>query len=322
MASLKTKQHRLNFLLLTFLLLASISQAQSQPAIPELWGMRVHDEAKVLSAGFISQLENQLKTFEDSTSNQVAVLVLQTLDGFPLETYSLQVAEKWKLGTAKNDNGVLLLIVIQDRKMRIEVGQGLEGILTDAATSRIIRNEIAPAFRRQDYEAGIQAGIDAIIQTSSGEYRADENVSLEGTELTLKDKLLFGLFIFGILGVFSFFALFTPGCSGWGLYAFLIPFYAVFPMVVLGASGGVLALAIYALATPILKMILPKTEWGKKIAEKLKNSGNNSGRGGGWSSGGGWFIGGGGSGGGWSSGGGGFSGGGGSFGGGGSSGSW
>jgi uncharacterized protein len=309
-------------LFFAFLFLTGFAQAQSQPAIPELWGMRVHDEAKVLSTGFISQLENQLKTFEDSTTNQVAVLVIQTLDGYPLESYGIQVAEKWELGTAKNDNGVLLLIVIQDRKIRIEVGKGLEGILTDAATSRIIRNEIAPAFRRQDYEAGIQAGIDAILRTSQGEYQAEEGVSLECTELTLKDKLLVGFFIFGILGVFSFFALFTPGCAGWGLYAFLIPFYAVFPMVVLGANGGVLALAIYALATPFLKMILPKTEWGKKISEKLKNSGNSGGRGGGWSSGGGWFIGGGGSGGGWSSGGGGFSGGGGSFGGGGSSGSW
>ena len=309
-------------LFFAFLFLTGFAQAQSQPAIPELWGMRVHDEAKVLSTGFISQLENQLKTFEDSTTNQVAVLVIQTLDGYPLESYGIQVTEKWELGTAKNDNGVLLLIVIQDRKIRIEVGKGLEGILTDAATSRIIRNEIAPAFRRQDYEAGIQAGIDAILRTSQGEYQAEEGVRLEGTELTLKDKLLVGFFIFGILGVFSFFALFTPGCAGWGLYAFLIPFYAVFPMVVLGANGGILALAIYALATPFLKMILPKTEWGKKISEKLKNSGNSGGRGGGWSSGGGRFIGGGGSGGGWSSGGGGFSGGGGSFGGGGSSGSW
>ena len=256
-------------LFFAFLFLTGFAQAQSQPAIPELWGMRVHDEAKVLSTGFISQLENQLKTFEDSTTNQVVVLVIQTLDGYPLESYGIQVAEKWELGTAKNDNGVLLLIVIQDRKIRIEVGKGLEGILTDAATSRIIRNEIAPAFRRQDYEAGIQAGIDAILRTSQGEYQAEEGVSLEGTELTLKDKLLVGFFIFGILGVFSFFALFTPGCAGWGLYAFLIPFYAVFPMVVLGANGGVLALASYALATPFLKMILPKTEWGKKISEKL-----------------------------------------------------
>jgi uncharacterized protein len=320
MASLQKHLYQFFFLLILFM--SGFAFAQTQPAIPELWGMRVHDEAKVLSTEFISQLENQLKTFEDSTTNQVAVLVIQTLDGYPLESFGLEVADKWKLGTEKNDNGVLLLIVIQDRKMRIEVGQGLEGVLTDAATSRIIRNEIAPAFRRQDYEGGIQAGIDAIIRTSKGEFQSEDSVSTEATELTLQEKLMIGAFIFGILGLFSFFALFTPGCAGWGLYAFLIPFYAVFPMVVLGATGGVLALAIYALGMPILKMILPKTEWGKKIAEKLKNSGNSGGRGGGWSSGGGWFIGGGGSGGGWSSGGGGFSGGGGSFGGGGSSGSW
>jgi uncharacterized protein len=320
MASLQLSFHR--FFFISFLFLTGLAQAQSEPAIPELWGMRIHDEAKVLNAGFISQLENQLKTFEDSTSNQIAVLVIQTLDGYPLESYSLKVAEKWQLGTKKNDNGVLLLVVIQDRKIRIEVGQGLEGILTDAATSRIIRNEIAPAFRRQDYEAGIQAGIDAVLNTIQGEYTSEEAKGINDFEVMSKgEKLVIGIFIFGLLGVFTLFAILTSGCAGWGLYAFLIPFYAVFPILVVGASGGIIALIAYLILVPILKLIIPKTEWGKRIQEKIKENANNKNRGGG-NYGGGWFIGGGGSGGGWSSGGGGFSGGGGSFGGGGSSGSW
>jgi uncharacterized protein len=301
-----------------FILLLSFLSVHAQLAIPELWGMRVHDEAKVLSAQTVQTLEVSLKTFEDSTSNQIAVLIVSSLEGEVLEDYALRVAEAWKLGSAKNDNGVLLLISINDRKMRIEVGEGLEGPLPDALCSRIIRNEIAPAFRRQDYDGGITAGVNSIMLAIKGEYSAENTGSNTNNTMSTKDKVFVGLFVFGILFVFTFFALFTPGCAGWGLYAFLIPFYGTFPLFVLGTTGGLAALATYALGLPILKMILPKTEWGKSMAEKMKN--NNRSNGGGWSGGGGWFVGGGG-GGGWS-GGGGFSGGGGSFGGGGSSGSW
>lgn len=307
-------------ILLFTLIFFSFFAVKAQLVVPELWGMRVHDEAKVLSAQTAQQLENSLKVFEDSTTNQIAVLIVPSLAGESVEDYALKVAEAWKLGTANNDNGVLLLISINDRKMRIEVGEGLEGPLPDALCSRIIRNEIAPAFRRQDYDAGITAGVNSIMLAIKGEYNAEDtsggNNSID--TMSTKDKLIIGLFIFGILSVFTFFALFTPGCAGWGLYAFLLPFYGTFPLVVLGVNGGLAALAIYALGLPVLKMILPKTAWGKSIAEKMKN--NNRGNGGGWSGGGGWFVGGG-SRGGWS-GGGGFSGGGGSFGGGGSSGSW
>ncbi|WP_127121808.1 TPM domain-containing protein [Chryseotalea sanaruensis] len=305
--------------LITLILLCGFV-VKAQLTVPELWGMRVHDEAKVLSAQTAQQLENVLKVFEDSTTNQIAVLIIPSLEGESVEDYALKVAEAWKLGTEKNDNGVLLLISINDRKMRIEVGEGLEGPLPDALCSRIIRNEIAPAFRRQDYDAGIMAGVNSIMLAIKGEYNTENNAGGENSldSMSTRDRVLIGLFVFGILFVFTFLALFTPGCAGWGLYAFLIPFYGTFPLVVLGVNGGLAALATYALGLPILKMILPKTAWGKTMAEKMKN--NNRGNGGGWSGGGGWFIGGG-SGGGWS-GGGGFSGGGGSFGGGGSSGSW
>lgn len=157
------------FLPLFFLL--SFTLVSAQRAIPELWGTRVHDDAKVLSPAAVQQLERELKVFEDSTSNQIAVLIIQSLDGDALEDYSLRVSEAWKLGNAKNDNGALLLIVIGDRKMRIEVGQGLEGVLTDALSSRIIRNEIAPPFRRQDYDSGVAAGVRAIMAATKGEYK-------------------------------------------------------------------------------------------------------------------------------------------------------
>ncbi len=145
----------------------------AQLPVPELRGIRIHDEAKVLSAGFVNTLEHQLKAYEDSTSNQISVLVIKTLQDEPLEEYALRVAETWKLGQAGKDNGILLLIAIDDRKVRIEVGEGWEGVVPDAIASQIIRNEIAPAFRQNNYEGGISAAVKALIQAIGGEYVAD-----------------------------------------------------------------------------------------------------------------------------------------------------
>ncbi len=285
--------------------------------MPELWGQRVHDEAHALQQSTADQLEKSLKAYEDSTSNQIAILIVQSLDGDVLEEYSLRVAEKWKLGQKEKDNGVLLLIAVEDHKMRIEVGQGLEGVLTDALSNRIIRNEIAPEFRRGDFDAGVIAGINGIIKGIGGEYKADDVSTSE--DLTISEKIFVGLFLLVVLGIFTVIAVFVQGCAGWGLYAFLIPFYAFFPWIVIGTTAGIGLLIIYIIGMPILKMIIARSAWGK---EKLKkwNSSSASGRSSGssWSSG-------------WSSGGSSwsssdssssFSGGGGSFGGGGSSGGW
>jgi uncharacterized protein len=286
----------------------------SQKAIPELWGQRIHDEAKVLSQNTIDQLEVQLKKYEDSTTNQIAVLIIPSLAGDILEEYTMRVVEKWKLGTKKNDNGALLLIVTDDHKMRIEVGHGLEGVLTDAQSNRIIRNEMAPHFRRGDYDTGVTAAIQAMINAIAGEYIANDTGTGTTAELGLKERMLIGLFVFSILGVFTFIALFSQGCAGWGLYAFLIPFYATFPLFILGITGGVGLLGLYIIGIPIAKLILGKSAWGQKKMMKWQSTGGRKGSG--WSMGSGWGSSGGGG------GGGGFSGGGGSFGGGGSSGSW
>ncbi|HWA33577.1 MAG TPA: TPM domain-containing protein [Cyclobacteriaceae bacterium] len=307
---------------LIFILLLCLSPlADAQKKIPELWGHRVHDEANVLSSAAVDNLERRLKIFEDSTTNQLAVLIVSSLEGEPIETYSIKVVEAWKLGTEKNDNGVLLLVSIGDRKVRIEVGQGLEGVLTDALSNRIIRNEIAPNFRRGDYEGGIVAAVDAIIKATKGEYKADNITSRrKGGRGGIG---LFAVIIFVVLGVFTWTALFAKGCAGWGTYGVLTPFYFVLPGVALGNyTTGAYVFFAYLIGFPILKLILARTAWGQGIAQQMEQSSRN--RGGGWSSGGGWFLGGGnwgGGGGGWG-GGGGFSGGGGSFGGGGSSGSW
>ena len=141
--------------------------------IPFLSG-HVIDEAGILEAGTRETLESQLATHEAETSNQVVVLIIPSLDGEVLEEYSLRVAETYKLGQADKDNGVLLLIARDDRKLRIEVGYGLEGSLTDALSSRIIRNEIVPHFRDGDFDRGVASGTDAILAAIAGEYTVDE----------------------------------------------------------------------------------------------------------------------------------------------------
>ncbi len=309
-------------------LLICVCIAQAQRAVPELWGHRIHDEAHILTQATVDNLEATLRKHEDSTTNQIAVLIIPSLDGEVLEEYSLRVAhDVWKLGSKNNDNGVLLLIAVDDRKMRIEVGYGLEGVLTDAITSRIIRNEIAPHFRDQQYDEGVTAGVDAIVAAIGNEYStadassSSENNSLE-MDMTWQERLLIGAFIFGILGIFTVIGVFVPGCGGWFMYAFLIPFYAIFPMAVLGVTGGLTALGIYAIGFPIAKLFFSRSTWGKKVISKMNSGNGRRGGGGGWASGSGWSSG---RSSGWSSGGGssgGFSGGGGSFGGGGSSGSW
>jgi len=297
------------------LLFLSPHLTYSQKAVPELWGIRVHDDAHALKQETVDQLEKELKTYEDSTSNQIAILIVQSLDGDVLEEYSLRVAEKWKLGTKNKDNGVLLLVAVDDHKMRIEVGQGLEGVLTDAQSSRIIRNEIAPEFRRGDYDAGVKAGINGIVKAIAGEYAANDTDGFE--DLSLFAKLLITLGVTLFISIFAFFGLVAPGCVGWGLYLFLMPFYALFPMMTFDEQYWYVPLGIYAVVFPILKKWIGKKSWVQKMG---KSSSGSSGKGfwSGMSSGGGWSSGGSS----WSSGGGSFSGGGGSFGGGGSSGGW
>jgi uncharacterized protein len=301
------------FLIALLFVLASATNAVfAQLKVPPLEGKRVHDLANVLSPQTVQNLEYQLKLHQDSTGNQIAILVISTLNGESLEEYSLRVAhDEWKLGSEKNDNGALLLIVVEDRKMRIEVGQGLEGVLTDALCSQIIRNEMAPEFRRGDYDAGVLLAINAIVQAIAGEYTAEQTVG-ENSEMSVGERILTGLFIFGILGMFTIAGLRTKGGGSWFLYAFLIPFYALFPHVAVGYTAGLGILGSYIVGYPILRAIFKRNGW----IDESSNSGGSSG--GGWSSGSGWSSGGSS----FSGGGGGFSGGGGSFGGGGSSGSW
>jgi uncharacterized protein len=156
------------------LVLFSVS---AQRGVPPHGGVWVHDEAGILSPPVKAQLEAILKAHRDSTSTQIAVYLIPSLEGDDIDSYAFRVAEEWKLGQESKDNGVLFLLAMQEKQMRIEVGYGLEGVLTDALSSRINRNEVAPYFRQGNYEAGVQAGVLAIIKAVQGTYVNDEPVA-------------------------------------------------------------------------------------------------------------------------------------------------
>ncbi len=292
--------------------------------VPFLTG-RVTDNAQILSDETRKAVTANLKAHEEKTTNQIAVLTVPTLDGVSIEEYAVTVFNTWKLGQKGKDNGVLLIVAPKDRKMRIEVGYGLEGTMTDGIAGSIIRNAITPFFKNNDYDRGIDEGVRAIINVLEGgqvpaetaksgeDVKKSSALDLEVADISITEKILFGAFIFGIIGLFTAVGILTPG-MGWFLYFFLIPFWATFPIVVLGTSGTLYLLITYIVGFPIAKLLLTRTDWYKKAQKDLKTKGSaNIG---------GFTVGSGGGGSSWSSGGSSFSGGGGSSGGGGASGSW
>ncbi|HVO85054.1 MAG TPA: TPM domain-containing protein [Syntrophobacteria bacterium] len=179
-------------LLVVLLLVAAPALALEVPSAPQ---GRVSDYAGVLTVEQRRDLEGKLARFEEETSNQVAVVIITTLAGDSLEDYSIRLAEKWRIGRKGKDNGVILLIVTQDRKIRIEVGYGLEGLLPDSVAGEIIRQEIASRFRQGEFYQGIQAGVDAIMAATKGEYRPAPPTGRGGGSLSWVWIILFVLFV-------------------------------------------------------------------------------------------------------------------------------
>jgi uncharacterized protein len=159
------------FLLATLFCVAvpSALLALKVPARPDGY---VTDRAKLLSSSAKARLEKVLEAFDAETTNQLIVVTFPSLEGESLEDFSMQVAKAWRPGRQGRNNGVIFIIFKNDRKMRIEVGYGLEGVLTDALAGQIIRNMVAPPFKQGNYEQGVFAGVTAIIQATQGEYKA------------------------------------------------------------------------------------------------------------------------------------------------------
>ncbi|SPD72350.1 conserved membrane hypothetical protein [uncultured Desulfobacterium sp.] len=264
--------------------------------VPPLEG-RVNDYANMLSPETRNHLDSILQQLEDNESTQIVVLTIASLQGDSLEDFSIRVAEQWKMGQKGLDNGAILLIAKQDRKVRIEVGYGLEGRLTDLISGRIIRNVILPEFKSGRMDQGVIKGVNAMIAAVKGEFESTpppRSANKRGS----------GDAIFLLIVVFVIFI------SRIGSRK---PF--------LGAiSGGVAAPVLGAIAGSGLLIALFLIPIGLLVGLFLSSLGLTSTGRGGWHSGFGGYWGGGLGGGGFS--GGGFSGGGGGFGGGGASGSW
>jgi uncharacterized protein len=292
------------------LLLCWAFAAFADVAVPPLSG-RVVDQTGTLSSGDIDSLTRTLRALELRKGSQIAVLIVPTTQPEAIEQYSIRVAEAWKIGRKKIDDGALLVVAKNDRKLRIEVGYGLEGALNDATAKRIIDEIITPKFRSGDFAGGISAGVDRIVGVIDGEPlpapapKASTQPNSDSALYQFLNPLNPFTIIFILLlgGAFRhlFGRLFGSLASG-GLIGLLVWF--VFGSLVLSALAGIVASVF--------------TMFGDTITAP---SPAGHGRGGGWS--------GGGSGSSWSGGGGssssdsgGFSGGGGSFGGGGASGSW
>ena len=266
--------------------------------VPPLTG-RVVDLAHVLPPDVATSLTHDLEAHETKTSNQVAILILPSLEGESLESFSHRVSTTWKLGQKGTDNGVLLLIALRERKVRIEVGYGLEGTLTDLRSAHIIRQEIVPRFRSGDLPGGIASGVKAILGTIEGAYTGAENPPVglrQSGEPSGFEYVIIGVAVGFIAGLLLSHGLQSTRALLGSVLAFLVAQFA-------SVLFGVVAAAV----TALLLWLIIRASPGRR-------------QGGGWEDG---FMAGPGSGFGGSFGnGGGFSGGGGDFGGGGASGNW
>ncbi|MBK1440546.1 TPM domain-containing protein [Parapedobacter sp. ISTM3] len=158
------------FLLKTILLLGvSGALAQDFPPTPN---RLVNDYTQTLTAAQVQQLEHKLVAFDDSTSTQIAVVLMQSTGQYDIADYGVRLAQRWGVGGKDHDNGILLLVALGDRAVTIQTGYGVEGAVPDAIAYRIIENEIKPAFRRGDYFTGIDRATDALIAYTKGEYTA------------------------------------------------------------------------------------------------------------------------------------------------------
>ena len=282
---------------------ASAKEATSQildknaPAFPALTG-RVVDQAGVLSRGVKEELETALAAHEANATNQVVVVTLESLDGIAIEEYSLELARHWGIGQKGKDNGVVLVVAPNDKQVRIEVGYGLEGTLTDALSSNIINYYIIPEFKKGDIQNGIKIGTQKIIALLDGDEGVKEEIEAKGDyEMPIEVYGIMGGIATIIASAFLGDMVMNIGLSV--MVASIIGLFVNWIFGLDGIAGIAVVFGIAALFYYIVKDVKVSSGGGSSSRDSSSSS-----SGGGRSSGGG------------------FSGGGGSFGGGGASGRW
>lgn len=204
----------------------------------------VNDYANVLTVETKEGLEKQLMVFNASTTNEIAVVTVPDLGGVTIEEYAVKLFEKWKIGKAKEDNGVLLLVSVGDRVARIEVGYGLEGALPDILAKDILNTKILPEFKKGSYSLGVLQGVQAIMEATQGEYKAGKFSSLDG--INFEAVIVFTVIIFQF-----FVAIFARSKSWWagGIFGGVIGAILAF----LGVFGA--SLLVGSLVTIILVLL-------------------------------------------------------------------
>ncbi len=182
------------------MLLVSVTAPVAAQSFPSLSG-RIVDQAGLLDAETAATLDAMLTALEEKTSNQIVLVTVNSLDGYDIADYANRLGRAWGIGSKEKDNGVILLIAPNERKVRIEVGYGLEGALTDGLSGQIIRRQILPAFKEKDYPRGIQSGIQAIEQAIAGEYKLEPATRRSKSKSKSALEKYFPLLFIGIIAI-------------------------------------------------------------------------------------------------------------------------
>ena len=245
--------------------------------VPTLTG-RVVDTAEILSDQTEAAITELLEAHESTTSNQVAVLTIPSLDGATIEGFANRVFRSWGLGRADVDNGVLLLIARDDRELRIEVGYGLESSLTDAQAGRIIRNLIVPQFRANDFDGGTIAGVNAILGTIEGTYEPPGDGGGDSDSPWWLGWIFLFTHVLLPMGL-AFRGLVNPPWSRYFMFVFSLFFIA--PMAFLfggmlfgsvGVAPGIFLFCIYVVAFFGLDIYMSTSPKWKDIREQVRKA--------------------------------------------------
>lgn len=206
-------------IILILFLLASLAAFAKEP--PEPTDKLVNDYAHILDDGDRQQLENKLDAFANNTSNQIAIVIENSLEGDDAQDYSLRLANKWQIGHKKEQNGVLVYVAMQEHQIFIQVGRGLEGAITDGATGRIRREILNPHFKARQYYAGLDSATNVLMALAKGEYNSDEYANSDNA----KHGLSLGSIIFIIIVIIVLISIFRGrggrGGGGWMFWPFL-----------------------------------------------------------------------------------------------------
>lgn len=287
------------FIIFSFLFFGIFStpttQAYQNPGSPEGF---VNDYASLLSSQEEQLLENTLIQFESESTNEISIVALPSLEGDTIENFSVQLFEDWAIGKKTQDNGVLILVSLEEKAMRIEVGYGLEGVITDAQAGRVVNTIIKPAFKEGSYYSGLAQAVNALIAISKGESESlstysstisRDTPSAEITDNSQNNLPLLQFFLFGFFALLYAVSL-TLGKSKsyWlggllgGISGILFGFFihsltvGIWSVVILGLLGLLLD---YLLSKGILKV--SKNRWPNKTSRRGGGfGGSSSGRGG------------------------------------------